>query len=347
MTRSKRALAGLLAAVTLAPHPARAQTPDVAAIQASEARKADARTLAALESFRAALIARFGADPTLAMLKWSETEGSALVAKPGGGTEFVIRQGGAWKSTDARKPDLWAPPAVAAANAFKLSSVKSAPVRAWVEAWRKAPGQATDFISDYAMGYDPAAGQVVVRAVVGSMTTGKLTRAVFDPGSGSAVAAAAAPRPVPSSVRAAPKRSEDLRRDVALALAALRKETPTARLSSVRISRTVIDITMADRSTWAFDASHTLKAGPRYDGIWVCGEGWLEGEVDWARLGELPRNGVLAAGLDDEDEAHARFTIDRSSDCRPLAIEVTYDNYKTPQPWVRFDARGRLVTTSR
>lgn len=345
MMRSRHALACLLAAVTLAPSAAHAQTPGVAAIQASEARNADTRTLAALESFRAALIARFGADPSLAMLRWSETEGSALVVKPGGGLEFVIRQGDAWKSTDARKPDLRAPPSVAEAHAFKLSSVKAAPIRAWVDAWRNAPGQATDFVSDYAMSYDPAAGRVVVRAVVGSMTSGKLSQPAFDPGNGSAVALAAAPRPVPPGLRAAPKRSDDLRNDIGLALAALRREAPSARLSSMRISRDRIEFTMADRTTWTFDTSHTMKSGPRYDGIWICDQGWLEDEVDWTRLARLPRNGVLAAGLDDEDEAHARYTIDRSRDCRPLSIEVTYDNYRTPQPWARFDARGRFLTS--
>lgn len=322
-----------------------AQPADVAAIQAREARNADTRTLAALERFRAALVARFGADPMLTMLAWSETEGSALVLKPGGATEFVIRQGDEWKSTANRKLDPWAPPAVAAANAFKLSSVKAAPIRAWLDAWRRAPGQSTDFVTGYAVGYDPAAGTLVVRTRVGSMTTGKLEERRFDAASGGAIAVAAAPRPVPESLRAAPKRSDDLRRDIGPALAALRKEAPTTRLGAVRMSRKEIAFTMADRSTWTFGGTHRLEAGRPYDGSFLCEQGWLEGEVDWTKLPELPRNGVLAAGLDDEDAAHARFTIDRPRDCGPIAIEVTYDNYKIPQPWARFDARGRFLTS--
>jgi len=322
-----------------------AQGANVAAIQASEARKADARTLAALDAFRAALVARFGADPSLTMLRWSESEGSALVRTPGGGSEYVIRQGGAWIGTANRKLEPWAPPAVAASNAFRLSSVTSAPIRAWLDAWRKSPGHATDFITDYEVGYDPAAARILVRARVGSMTTFGLSQQAFDPATGSAVTVAAAPRPVPKALQAAPKRSDDLRRDVPEALAALRSAAPDARLGAVRITRREIAFTMADRSTWTFDASFRLTAGPPYDGSFLCGEGWLESEVDWSKIAALPRNGVLAAGLDDEDEAHARFTIDRPRDCGPIAIEVTYDNYRIPQPWARFDARGRFLTS--
>ena len=95
-----------------------------------------------------------------------------------------------------------APSAAHAQTPGVAGGLKAAPIRAWVDAWRKAPGQATDFVSDYAMGYDPAAGRVVVRTTVGSMTSGKLSQPAFDPGNGSAVALAAAPRPVPSSARA-------------------------------------------------------------------------------------------------------------------------------------------------
>jgi hypothetical protein len=70
------ALIAALAAPTAAAQPA-----DVAAIQAREARNADARTLAALERFRAALVKRFGGDPGLTMLKISESEGEALVVR--------------------------------------------------------------------------------------------------------------------------------------------------------------------------------------------------------------------------------------------------------------------------
>lgn len=343
MNTGLRIAACLLAACAAVAAPA--QPADVAAIQAREARNADTRTLAALERFRAALVARFGADPMLTMLAWSETEGSALVLKAGGATEYVIRQGDEWKSTANRKLEPWAPPAVAAANAFRLSSVKTAPIRAWLDAWRKAPGQSADFVTGYSVGYDPAAGAIVVRTRVGSMTTGKLDEQRFDATTGGRLAIAAAPRPVPESLRAAPKRSDDLRRDIGPALAALRKEVPATRLGAVRISRKEIAFTMADRTAWTFGATHRLEAGRPYDGSFLCEQGWLEGEVDWAKLPELPRNGVLAAGLDDEDAAHARYTIDRPRDCGPIAIEVIYDNYRIPQPWARFDARGRFLTS--
>lgn len=325
---------------------AAAQPADVAAIQAREARNADQRTLAALERFRQALVARFGGDPMLAMIEWGESEGAALVRKsPAAPPEFVIWRGEGWIGTEHRKLVPWAKPDVAAANAFPLSSVRPAPIRAWQDAWRRSPGQATDFFMKYAAGYDPAAGRVVVRATVGSMTTGRMTEQSFDPASGAPVAladAAAPPAPKP-----APRRSDDLRADVALALAALRREVPGARMGAVRVTKREIAITLADRSTWRFDVTHALVPGPRYDGSFLCEQGWAEGDVAWETLKDLPRNGVLAAGLDDEDERHARFVIDRPPDCGGLAIEVFYDNYRVPQPWVRFDPRGRLLRSSR
>jgi len=325
---------------------AAAQAPDVAAIQAREARNADARTLAALERFRQALAARFGGDPMLTMLEASESEQTALVlASHGSAPAFVIWRGDRWIGTENRRLEPWAKADVAAANAFPLSSVRAASFRAWQDAWRKSPGKATDFVTGYAMGFDPAAGRVVVRATVGSMTTGRLGRHAFDPATGrAATIVAAAPPPPP---KAAPKRSDDLRNDAAPALASLRKEVPAARLGSVRISRREIEFILADRSTWRFDDTHTLKPGARYDGSFLCEQGWLEGDVDWAKLGELPRSGVLAAGLDDEDAKHARFVIDRPRDCGGLAIEVVYDNYRVPQPWARFDPRGRFLRSSR
>jgi hypothetical protein len=167
-----------VAALALVPWLATAQPADVAAIQAREARHADARTLAALERFRAALVERYG-DPKLTMLTFGESEGEALVLRPGGATEHVIRQGDRWISTDGRKLAPWTGAGVAAANAFALSSVRAEPIRAWLETWRKAPGQATDFVTGYAIGYEPAQARIVVRATVGSMTTGRLSRQTF------------------------------------------------------------------------------------------------------------------------------------------------------------------------
>ena len=166
--------------VALAPLRADAQAADVAAIQAREARNADARTIAALERFRQALVARYGSDPKLVMLDISETEGEALVVR-GAGNEYVIRQGDRWMPTEARELKPWASASVAAANAFPLSSVKASGVRAWLDRWRKVPAQSTDFVTNYTWGYDPKASRVVVKATVGSMSTGRLTVQTFEP----------------------------------------------------------------------------------------------------------------------------------------------------------------------
>ena len=333
------------AALYAAPMLAVAQSPSVAEIQAREARNADARILAAFERFRQALAARFGGDPMIAMVEFGESEAAAQVVRPDGAREFVIRQGERWMGTENRKLEPWAGWTAAAAHAFRLSSIKSAAIRTWLDGWRSVPGQATDFVMKIEFGYDPAVAKVVGKARVGSMTTGRIAYVAFDPSGGQPVTVAAAPPP--PAPKAAPRRCDDLRRDFAVALAALRKVAPAGRLGAVRIDRREIEFTMADRSTWRFDATHTLKAGPRYDGSFLCEQGWMETDVDWSKLAELPRNGVLAAGLDDEDEAHARFVVDRPRDCGGLAIEVIYANYKTPQPWVRFDPRGQLLRSSR
>lgn len=327
------------------PGVATAQATDVAAIQAREARNADARTLAALERFRQALSARFGGDPMLTMIEFGESEATALVLKsPASPPEFVIWRGDRWIGTENRKLDPWAGPDVAAANAFAISSLRAPSFRAWQDAWRRIPGQATDFVMKYAMAYDPAAGRVVVRATVGSMTTGRIAEQRFDPASGAPVTvAAAAPPPAP---KAAPRRSADLRRDVGIAITALRREVPATPMGAVRVTAREIAFTLADRSTWRFDATHTLTPGPRYDGIFLCEQGWAEADVDWGTIEVLPRNGVLAAGLGDDAEQHARIVIDRPRDCGGLVIEVFYDNYRAPQPWVRFDPRGRLLRSS-
>jgi hypothetical protein len=337
--------AAILSCAAAMPRVADAQPADVAAIQAREARNADARTLAALEHFREALVDRYRGDPRLTMREFGESEATALVLKsPAAAPEFVIWRGGSWIGTENRKLEPWATSDLAAANAFPLSSVRASSFRAWQDAWRKAPGQATDFFMKYSMGYDPAAGRVVVRASVGSMTIGRIAEQRFDPSSGAPVAvAAAAPPPAP---KATPRRSDDLRRDVGIAIAALRREVPATRMGAVRVTAREIAFTLADRSTWRFGPTHTLTPGPRYDGSFLCEQGWAETDVDWGTLKDLPRNGVLAAGLGDDDEQHARFVIDRPRDCGGLAIEVFYDNYRAPQPWVRFDPRGRLLRSS-
>jgi hypothetical protein len=157
-----------------------AQPADVAAIQAREARNADARTLAALERFRAALVERYGRDPKITMLVIGETEGEALVVRADGTSEHAIRQGERWIGTEGRALKPWVSPAIAATHAFTLSSMKAETIRSWLDGWRNVPGQATDFVTGYAIGYDPARASVSIRASVGSMTTGRLSRQTFD-----------------------------------------------------------------------------------------------------------------------------------------------------------------------
>jgi len=175
-------VASLCLLVALTAGQALAQPADVAAIQAREARNADARTLAALERFRNALVARFGGDPTLTMLEISETEGEALVVRANGPPEHAIWQGGRWVGTDGRQLKPWASPSIAATHAFALSSVTAEPIRAWLDAWRKVPGQATDFVTGYAIGYESARSRIAIRATVGSMTTGRLSQQTLDAG---------------------------------------------------------------------------------------------------------------------------------------------------------------------
>src|SRR4029079_4792538 len=100
---SRMSVASLCLLVALTAGQALAQPPDVAAIQAREARNADARTLAALERFRTALAARFGGDPRLTMLEISESEGEALVVRASGPPEHAIWQGARWIGTDGRQ----------------------------------------------------------------------------------------------------------------------------------------------------------------------------------------------------------------------------------------------------
>jgi hypothetical protein len=189
------AFAALASFAALAASPADAQPADLAAIQAREARNADQRTLAMLERFRAALVARFGPDPSLTMLDISENEGEALVLRTGTAEpEYVIWQQERWIGTENRQLRAWASPGLAVAHAFPLSSVRQAPIRAWLEGWRKVPAQSSDFVASYQIGFDPVAGRVVARARVGSLATGRLSQQAFDPATGAPIAPPAAKR---------------------------------------------------------------------------------------------------------------------------------------------------------
>src|SRR4029453_5868686 len=114
---------------------------------------ADRRTLAALEHFRRALVARYGGDPMLLMLAISETEGGALVARPApAAPELALLQGDHWIPTGGRELRPWS--GKAEARAFALSSLRTAPIQAWLDRWRAQPGHATDFVADYTVGHD-------------------------------------------------------------------------------------------------------------------------------------------------------------------------------------------------
>jgi hypothetical protein len=171
-----------------------AQPADVTAIQRREASNADARTLVMLERFRKALVDRYGGDPRLTMLAIRESEGQALVLRAGDAPEHVIWQNGRWAGTENRQLRPWASASLAATNAFALSSVRAAPFRTWQDAWRAVPAQATDFVTHYEVGFDPAAGRVVVRAQVGSMTKLTLSVHAFDASTGASLAETSAKR---------------------------------------------------------------------------------------------------------------------------------------------------------
>ena len=321
---------GALAQPAKAPSPA-----EIRRIQETEARRADERTLAYLTTFKAALVARFGADPKLLMLVVSEVEGTALVVTGAGAPEFVIWQQGKWLGTDGRQLKPWAPAAVATANAFPLSKVRDSALRGAMQAWRRAPEHATDFLGDISVGYDPRARMVVARHMTGSMSTGGLGQFVYDPESGRRI-----------EIVGPVRKTDDLRNDVEQGLIALRDAAPARRLGAVRIARGEIVFVLDDRATFRFDTAYELNAGERDEYAAVCPGGFAETDVAWTRVPELPRDAIARTDLDAEDIPHASFVIDRGRACGPIIVEVVFDNYKAPKPRVRFDARGAYVGKS-
>jgi hypothetical protein len=339
-TGSRAVIAAALALCTgsaAIPASAQATSKGTTAILAEEALHSDERMVAYLTRFKAALAAREGGDPTVLILKASEVEGSALVVKaPGAPPEHVIWQEGKWIPNTYRELRPWAPANIAAAHPFRVSEVREATVREAMRAYRRAPGKATDYLSDLEVGYDPDAGALIARLMTSNLSSYAIGSYTFDLASGKSVVIVRAAPPKPP-----PRQTDDVRGDIARALAAVRSAAPDKRLGAVRIEKRRIDITLADRSTYQFDRSYTLKPGERYDGSWLCEKGFVEEDVDWARLPELAQNAIIAANLDDEDEPYARYLVDRSRNCDPVEIEVTFDNYEIPQPWVKFDSRGR------
>jgi hypothetical protein len=344
MTRSRASAMGVLALAVFACGTAtqsRAQSTakGVVDIQVSEAKRTDERFLAYITRFKAALSARVGGDPILLMFECSENEGQALVVRePGAPPDHLIWQEGKWIATEGRQLRPWAVPDVAAANTFRLSQVREAAVRETIRAYRARPGKAADWLGDVTIGFDPDAGALTARMVVGSLNSNGMDTFTFDPATGKNVVVARAPPP--AAPKPPPRQTDDVRHEIPRALAAVQAAAPGMRLGAVRITRQRIDVTLADRSTYAFDATYVLTPGPRYDGTWLCEKGFAANEIDWLRLHEFARLAVVNGQLDEEDEVHARFTVDRSRDCGPVEIEVVFDNYKIPQPWVKFDASG-------
>jgi hypothetical protein len=304
----------------------------------SEAARTDERLLAYLARFKAALSEREGDDPQVLMLKASEVEGEALVVRPGGPAELLIWQDGQWISSQNRQLRPWATQDVAAANAFRASQVREAAIRDAIRAYRRQPGKATDYVGDLEVGYEPVAGALVAKLMTASLSSAGTGSMAFDPMTGKSVTIARAVAPV--TPRAPARQTDDMRHEIPRALAAVRDAAPDTRLGAVRITRQRIDVTLADRSTYTFDPTFVLTPGTRYDGTWLCEQGFGANEVNWLTLQDLAHIALINGRLDEEDEVHARYTVDRSRDCGPIEIEVVFDNYEIPQPWVKFDASG-------
>ena len=138
----------------------------------------------------------------------------------------------------------------------------------------------------------------------------------------------------------------NLRDEITAVLAQFRREMGPARLMAVWITRTRITFIQADRTIFDYDrrGTFTRRKDP-YDQSWLCTEGFDDREIDWGNLTPLIDKAILAANLDDEDRDHAVINVERPSPskCEPTKIEVQFTNYKTPWPWVSFDAKGRLV----
>jgi hypothetical protein len=309
---------------------------DVRRIQESEARKSDERTLAYLARFRAALVARFGPDPKLTMLTVSEVEGTALVVTGAEPPEFVIWQEGKWFDTQGRELKPWATPEVAAANAFPLSLLRESAIRAAMQEWRRSPAQATDFLGDLGVGYDPRGQRVVVRHTASSMTEMQMKLFTYDPQTGQRI-----------TIVGPVRKTQDPRPDIEQALIALRDAAPGRRLGSVHIARSEVVFVFTDRTTLRFDVAYELAPGDRDEFAAVCAEGFAEADVDWSRIAELPREAVARANLDAEDIPFASFDVDRGRSCGPVVVEVAFDNYRAPKPRVRFDARGAFLGKAR
>ena len=329
---------------------------DTRTIQIREAARTDDRTFAYFAQFKAALIARFGADPLLSMLKFDEQEGQALVhATPTGPAEHVIFQTGKWISTDGRQFRAWAPDAEPAVARFRLSAVREAMLRDRFKAHRAQPSKAADHLSPVTIGYfgTPFNRMIVEVSVVSTGSSFKMSVIAFDFATGqqldveAAIAQVKAQREAEQVKRTAARKEaekRDLRNEVSTVVAAYRRDVGAARLMAIRIARDQITFIQGDGDITDYDRLGAFKKRPnKYDSVFLCRDGFDEREIDWSGFPTLVEKAMLARSLDEEDRDHAAFSVERPRECEPMVIEVRFTNYKSPQPTAVFDARGRLV----
>jgi hypothetical protein len=348
----KAAVALLVAALATA-----AGAQDTRAIQIREALRTDERTFAYFAQFKAALVARFGADPLLSMLKFDEQEGQALVhASAGGAAEHVIFQTGKWISTDGRQLKPWSTDADPATTQFRLSAVREAWLRERFKAQRAKPGHAADYLSPVTVGYfgNPFNRMIAeIRVVSAGSQAFAMSAVAFDFATGQeldvegAIAQVRAQREAEQAKRAAARKEaekRDLRQEIPAVLAAYRRDVGAGRLMGLWIERNKITFIRGDGVMTDYDRmGEFTKRARNYDSIWLCREGFDEREIDWAGFPTLVEKAMLAGNLDEEDRAHAAFNVERPRECEPVTVEVKFTNYKSPQPYSVFDARGRLV----
>jgi hypothetical protein len=332
---------------------------DTRTIQVREAQRTDERTFAYFAQFRAALIARFGADPLLSKLKFDEQEGEALVhATPAGPAEHVILQTGKWISTEGRQLKAWAPDADPAVSRFRLSAVREAWLRDRFKAYRAKPSQAADHMSPVTVGYfgNPFDRMIVEIGVVGMATSAfRMSVIAFDLATGqsldvdAAIAQAKAQREAEQAKRTAARKEaekRDLRKEIPAVVAGYRRDVGAGHLMGIWIERDKVTFIQSDGVMTDYDRMGVFtRRSSKYDSIWMCREGFDEREIDWTGLPTLVEKAMLAGNLDEEDRDHAAFNVERPRECGPVTIEVKFTNYKSPQPYSVFDARGRLVRT--
>jgi hypothetical protein len=332
---------------------------DTRTIQVREAQRTDDRTFAYFAQFRAALISRFGADPLLSKLQFDEQEGEALVhATPAGPAEHVIFQTGKWISTDGRQLKAWAPDADPAVAHFRLSAVREAWLRDKFKAHRAKPSQAADYLSPVTVGYfaNPFDRMIVEIGRVAMATPDfKMSVIAFDLTTGhqldvdAAIAQVKAQRAAEQARRTAARKEadkRDLRTEIPAVVAGYRRDVGAGRLMGLWIGGDKITFVQSDGAMTDYDRMGAFTTRDRkYDSIWLCRDGFDEREIDWVGLPTLVEKAMLAGNLDEEDRDHAAFNVERPRECGPVTIEVKFTNYKSPQPYSVFDARGRLVRT--